>query len=687
MSTLAARASAAGLVHRLGSAAIFVALSACGAAPGGLDRVTLYQDGFAHFERHTSGDRLDLEVDADQVEDVIATLAVTEVGGEVVAIDPPEPVALEDGRVRLQVHAADGRSRPLNVAYDVIAPGWRASYRLTVQEDGQAHLDLLARVQNPTSEPWQDVRLVLGTRAPLLGTAAPIMHRLDVDGDGLGALDDRCPGEGEDIDGFEDEDGCPEEDNDGDRILDRDDACPAVPEVFNGREDEDGCPDRGMVLLIDEEVRILDALFFEPRSAMLRPRDAPILDAVAATLHGNPQILRIQVVGHTSPDEPDAWLLSAERAVAVRDALLSRGIDPARLLVSPAGASAPAGDRSDANRRVRFEILDVTPRAVVRSEAPTTVVARPTPPELRSFEIGDPVSLAAHGHADIVLWDLPVEATPALRYGDALEPPSMALSIRVERSYALLPGEAVVERAGLPPTTGTLHPIGDSGAAEIVLSPDPASTVTAVSSDEREPSRVIAVHGDRIELDDLWVTRTTYTIARSAEAPSTLRLHHARLVGSTPRALPPSAEVALDRVLLTVPLPERVTTVVIEEIVAERREVPVTSLSAAELSAYQRESDPEWSVPLERAARAATGLAASRDALEATRGALSELAIQIAALRATLRTSPARDRPGHRARLAEAAARVEALATEMVRHRASIDAQTDTLLESLIPPT
>jgi OmpA-OmpF porin, OOP family len=65
----------------------------------------------------------------------------------------------------------------------------------------------------------------------------------DRDGDGLKDDVDKCPDEPEDIDDFEDEDGCPDPDNDRDGILDEDDRCPDVPEDKDGFEDEDGCPE------------------------------------------------------------------------------------------------------------------------------------------------------------------------------------------------------------------------------------------------------------------------------------------------------------------------------------------------------------------------------------------------------------------------------------------------------------
>ena len=65
----------------------------------------------------------------------------------------------------------------------------------------------------------------------------------DNDDDGVLDIADRCPLVPEDRDGFEDEDGCPDTDNDGDGILDDKDECPDEPEDVDGFEDEDGCPD------------------------------------------------------------------------------------------------------------------------------------------------------------------------------------------------------------------------------------------------------------------------------------------------------------------------------------------------------------------------------------------------------------------------------------------------------------
>lgn len=65
----------------------------------------------------------------------------------------------------------------------------------------------------------------------------------DSDGDGVGGQADACPEAAEDVDGHEDEDGCPDFDNDFDGVYDADDGCPEKAEDFDGFEDGDGCPE------------------------------------------------------------------------------------------------------------------------------------------------------------------------------------------------------------------------------------------------------------------------------------------------------------------------------------------------------------------------------------------------------------------------------------------------------------
>jgi OmpA-OmpF porin, OOP family len=65
----------------------------------------------------------------------------------------------------------------------------------------------------------------------------------DADGDGVPNGRDRCRGVREDRDGFDDDDGCPDDDNDGDHRSDATDRCVDKAEDLDGFEDDDGCPE------------------------------------------------------------------------------------------------------------------------------------------------------------------------------------------------------------------------------------------------------------------------------------------------------------------------------------------------------------------------------------------------------------------------------------------------------------
>jgi MYXO-CTERM domain-containing protein len=65
----------------------------------------------------------------------------------------------------------------------------------------------------------------------------------DDDRDGVVKRDDRCPDQIEDMDRFEDGDGCPDRDDDRDGVDDRLDRCPRQPEDRDHFADDDGCPD------------------------------------------------------------------------------------------------------------------------------------------------------------------------------------------------------------------------------------------------------------------------------------------------------------------------------------------------------------------------------------------------------------------------------------------------------------
>lgn len=154
----------------------------------------------------------------------------------------------------------------------------------------------------------------------------------------------------------------PDGDGDGDGIVDSLDECPDDAEVFNGWEDEDGCPDDIPI--------VCDFDFGGPFAYVGFPGGGVELDADAIeTLERTVKVLeqfsevRLEISGHTDNRgalEANA-ALSLRRAEVVRDYLVSRGLDPARFTTVGRGADMPIESNETAegrahNRRVEFQI-------------------------------------------------------------------------------------------------------------------------------------------------------------------------------------------------------------------------------------------------------------------------------------------------------------------------------------------
>jgi OmpA-OmpF porin, OOP family len=183
----------------------------------------------------------------------------------------------------------------------------------------------------------------------------------DLDGiaDASDGPDGSCKNDPEDPDGYEDEDGCPDLDNDGDQVVDLDDHCPLIPGVKDG--DKPGCPKKpSLVVVTDKEIKITQQIHFAFDKAVIRPISFPVLDAVYEVLRDNPKI-RIEVQGHTDDRGPAAYnkQLSQQRATAVRDYLVRKGIAGERLIAKGYGLEQPLVPNTDErnralNRRVQF---------------------------------------------------------------------------------------------------------------------------------------------------------------------------------------------------------------------------------------------------------------------------------------------------------------------------------------------
>ena len=179
----------------------------------------------------------------------------------------------------------------------------------------------------------------------------------DRDGDGFLDNVDKCP----DDPGVE-PDGCPIPDTDGDGILDPDDKCPTQPETRNGYQDEDGCPDE-IPSQLAKFTGTIKGIYFDLDKDTIKPKSGPVLDRAVAVLKEFPTI-RIEISGHTDSTgslehNKD---LSGRRAKSVKKYLVDHGIEEARIETRGAGPDEPVDTNKTAagrakNRRIEFTIL------------------------------------------------------------------------------------------------------------------------------------------------------------------------------------------------------------------------------------------------------------------------------------------------------------------------------------------
>jgi len=205
----------------------------------------------------------------------------------------------------------------------------------------------------------------------------------DNDADGIADKIDSCPNDPEDRDGFEDDDGCAENDNDNDRIADSIDACPMEAEDADGFEDDDGCPDPdndkdgfadasdacpleygvapdgcpkkyNLVVVTEKKIEIKQTVYFDTNKATIKRVSYPLLDEVAQALLDNPTI-KVEVQGHTDSQGNDKFnlKLSQNRANSVRTYLIGKGVAADRMVAKGYGENVMIADNRTAEGRAQ----------------------------------------------------------------------------------------------------------------------------------------------------------------------------------------------------------------------------------------------------------------------------------------------------------------------------------------------
>jgi outer membrane protein OmpA-like peptidoglycan-associated protein len=211
----------------------------------------------------------------------------------------------------------------------------------------------------------------------------------DTDGDGIPNLDDLCPDQpgpentkgcpdtdGDLVPDHEDEcltlaglvalKGCP--DTDGDGVPDKDDKCPDVIGMINNF----GCPQVDTITVVkevqkevEEQIRIeAEQIQFETAKYVIRPISYPNLNRIVDIMNQYPTS-RFSIDGHTDNVGNDDYNLelSQNRALAVKQYFIERGISTDRLVATGYGETRPIAPNGTVegralNRRVEIHFID-----------------------------------------------------------------------------------------------------------------------------------------------------------------------------------------------------------------------------------------------------------------------------------------------------------------------------------------
>jgi len=113
-------------------------------------------------------------------------------------------------------------------------------------------------------------------------------------------------------------------------------------------------------------VKGFQSIFFESGSAEINSKGKEKLDTTADTMMRGISILHVHVVGRADKKEKAAVKLSLQRAQAVVDYLVSKGVEPSRLSAGGYGKYCPSDSLTpmymsplERNRRADFKILEV----------------------------------------------------------------------------------------------------------------------------------------------------------------------------------------------------------------------------------------------------------------------------------------------------------------------------------------
>lgn len=125
-------------------------------------------------------------------------------------------------------------------------------------------------------------------------------------------------------------------------------------------------PNGGKVVVKKDRLELPGQIVFENNSAVLKPESDAAISQLKQYLEENPRVTKLRIEGHTdNSGTPQAnETLSGQRALAVKAALVAKGIKAERLLAVGFGQNKPIADNTTEegrtkNRRTEFRVAEL----------------------------------------------------------------------------------------------------------------------------------------------------------------------------------------------------------------------------------------------------------------------------------------------------------------------------------------
>jgi OOP family OmpA-OmpF porin len=119
-------------------------------------------------------------------------------------------------------------------------------------------------------------------------------------------------------------------------------------------------------VLKKDKLELPGEIAFESGKAVIMPESEPIIDSLKNYLEKTPRVTKLRIEGHTdNVGAPEAnEKLSGERALAIKAALVAKGIKAERLLAVGFGQTKPIADNTTdegkaKNRRTEFHVAEL----------------------------------------------------------------------------------------------------------------------------------------------------------------------------------------------------------------------------------------------------------------------------------------------------------------------------------------